>query len=195
MENHNIKLSILICSVENTERQENLNKLIHELNNQICSNYADNIVEILVEKDNGTMSVGAKRNLLIDKANGEYICFIDDDDFIAQNYLNLILQNLTKDILMIRIEHKINGEKAKEIQPSLYIDNLETNELIFRANHFHLCPHLKMKASWVKFQEINFAEDLDYSQRLIPFIENYESITDAIYIYNDNLEKSLTRNV
>jgi hypothetical protein len=52
-----------------------------------------------------------------------------------------------------------------------------------------------MKASWVKFQEINFAEDLDYSQRLIPFIENYESITDAIYIYNDNLEKSLTRNV
>jgi hypothetical protein len=195
MENHNIKLSILICSVENTERQENLNKLIHELNNQICSNYADNIVEILVEKDNGTMSVGAKRNLLIDKANGEYICFIDDDDFIAQNYLNLILQNLTKDILMIRIEHKINGEKAKEIQPSLYIDNLETNELIFRANHLHLCPHLKMKASWVKFQEINFAEDLDYSQRLIPFIENYESITDAIYIYNDNLEKSLTRNV
>ena len=169
--------------------------LIHELNNQICSNYADNIVEILVEKDNGTMSVGAKRNLLIDKANGEYICFIDDDDFIAQNYLNLILQNLTKDILMIRIEHKINGEKAKEIQPSLYIDNLETNELIFRANHLHLCPHLKMKASWVKFQEINFAEDLDYSQRLIPFIENYESITDAIYIYNDNLEKSLTRNV
>jgi hypothetical protein len=195
MENHNIKLSILICSVENTERQENLNKLIHELNNQICSNYADNIVEILVEKDNGTMSVGAKRNLLIDKASGEYICFIDDDDFIAQNYLNLILQNLTKDILMIRIEHKINGEKAKEIQPSLYIDNLETNELIFRANHLHLCPHLKMKASWVKFQEINFAEDLDYSQRLIPFIENYESITDAIYIYNDNLEKSLTRNV
>ena len=96
---------------------------------------------------------------------------------------------------MIRIEHKINGEKAKEIQPSLYIDNLETNELIFRANHLHLCPHLKMKASWVKFQEINFAEDLDYSQRLIPFIENYESITDAIYIYNDNLEKSLTRNV
>jgi hypothetical protein len=195
MENHNIKLSILICSVENTERQENLNKLIHELNNQICSNYADNIVEILVEKDNGTMSVGAKRNLLIDKANGEYICFIDDDDFIAQNYLNLILQNLTKDILIIRIEHKINGKKGKEIQPSLYIDNLETNELIFRANHLHLCPHLKMKASWVKFQEINFAEDLDYSQRLIPFIENYESITDAIYIYNDNLEKSLTRNV
>ena len=190
-----MKLSILICSVENNERQESLNKLLHELNHQVCSNYAENIVEILVEKDNGTMSVGEKRNVLIDKANGEYICFIDDDDFIANNYLNLILQNLTKDILIIRIDHRINGGKAKEIQPSLYIDNLETNEFIFRANHLHLCPHLKMKSNWVKFKEINFAEDLDYSQRLIPFIENYDTITEAIYIYNDNLEKSLTRNV
>jgi transcriptional regulator CtsR len=116
MANNNIKLSILICSVENDERQESLNKLIHELNNQICSNYAENIVEILVEKDNGTMSVGTKRNVLIDKANGEYICFIDDDDFIAENYLNLILQNLTKDILIIRIDHIVNGVKYKEIQ-------------------------------------------------------------------------------
>lgn len=195
MANNNIKLSILICSVENNERQENLNKLIHELNHQICSNYAENIVEILVEKDNGTMSVGKKRNVLIHKARGEYICFIDDDDFITENYLNLILQKLNKDILIIRIDHRINGEQSKQIQPSLYIDNLETNEIIFRANHLHLCPHLKDKASWVKFQEINFAEDLDYSQRLIPFIQNYDSITEAIYIYNDNIEKSLTRNV
>jgi hypothetical protein len=195
MANNHIKLSILVCSVENDERQESLNKLIHELNNQICSNYAENIVEILVEKDNGTMSVGKKRNILIDRANGEYICFIDDDDFIAENYLNLILQNLTQDILIIRIDHRINGFQGKEIQPSLYIDNLETNNLIFRANHLHLCPHLKSKASWVKFQEISFAEDLDYSQRLIPLIDNYNNISEAIYIYNDNLEKSLTRNV
>jgi glycosyltransferase involved in cell wall biosynthesis len=195
MANKNIKLSILICSVENTERQESLNKLVHELNHQVCSNYAENIVEILVERDNGTMSVGKKRNVLIDKANGEYICFIDDDDYVAKNYLNLILQNLTKDILLIRIDHRVNGMQSKEIQPSLYIDNLETNELIFRANHLHLCPHLKLKASWVKFQEINFAEDLDYSQRLIPLIQHHDIITEAIYIYNDNLEKSLTRNV
>ena len=78
---------------------------------------------------------------------------------------------------------------------SLYIDNLETNEVIFRTNHLHLCQHLKIKASLVKFQEISFAEDLDYSQRLIQHISNYDTITEAIYIYYDNLQKSLTRNV
>lgn len=195
MANNNIKLSILICSIENEERQENLKKIIHELNNQICKNYAENIVEILVEKDNGLISVGEKRNILIGKANGEYICFIDDDDFISDNYLNLILQHLDKDILMIRISHFINGIKSKSIQTSLYIDYLETGEFIFRANHFHLCPVKRDIANWIKFPQINFAEDLDYSQRLISSINTYDIIEEEIYIYNDNLEKSLTRNV
>ena len=65
MANNDIKLSILICSLENDERQENLNKLIHELNHQICKNYAENIVEVLIEKDNGLIPVGEKRNILI----------------------------------------------------------------------------------------------------------------------------------
>ena len=199
MANNDIKLSILICSLENDERQENLNKLIHELNHQICKNYAENIVEVLIEKDNGLIPVGEKRNILISKASGEYICFIDDDDFISDNYLNLILQHLEKDILMIRIAHLVNGVKSKPIQTSLYIDHLETSDFIFRANHFHLCPVKKEIANWVKFPQINFAEDLDYSQRLISAIQSYDIIEEEIYIYvyiyNDNLEKSFTRNV
>lgn len=195
MENRNMKLSILICSVDKVERQENLNKLIHELNHQICSNYAEEIVEVLIEKDNGEMSVGGKRNILIEQAQGEYICFVDDDDSISKNYLNIILQNLTKDILLFKIEHLINGVKSEYIQPSLYIDYLKTQEVIFCTNHLHLCPHKKSISKLVKFKELNFSEDIDYSQRMIPFISSYDLINEALYIYNDNIEKSLTRNV
>jgi len=195
MENSNVKLSILICSVDTIERKESLNKLIHELNHQVCSNYAEEIVEIIVEKDNGELSVGGKRNVLIDKAQGEYICFIDDDDFISSNYLNTILQNLTKDILLIRIEHLIQGVKTTTIQPSLYIDNLVTNELIYCVNHLHLCPHKRLISKQIKFKELNFSEDIDYSQRIISAINCYDLITEALYIYNDNIQNSLTRNV
>jgi glycosyltransferase involved in cell wall biosynthesis len=195
MADNGLKLSILICSVDRIERQESLNKLIHELNSQIASNYAENIVEVLIETDNGTMSVGQKRNLLIEKAQGEYICFIDDDDFISKNYLNVILQNLNKDICLIRIDHIVNGERTKAIQTSLYIHYLETAEVLLKANHLHLCPHKKSKAVWTKFLHINFAEDLDYSQRLIPELDTYNMVEEPIYIYNDNLPASLTRNV
>lgn len=194
MADNDIKLSILICSVENEDRQSNLKRILHELNVQISKNYAENIVEVIIEKDNGEMSVGTKRNILISKAKGEYICFIDDDDFISIDYLEKILENLKGDILTIRIKHIQNGIELKPIQPSLYIDNIETSEVIFRTNHFHLCPHKREKATEVMFREINFAEDMDYSQKLVQFVHHYEQINDELYIYNDNLNKSLTRN-
>ena len=195
MANNDIKLSILICSVQDRDREENLKNIEHELKDQICKNYAENIVEILIEKDNREMSVGRKRNVLIDKAKGEYVCFIDDDDFISKDYLNIILENLKKDILLIRINHVLNGVRTKPIQTSLYIDHLETNDFIFKTNHFHLCPVKKELASKVLFDEINFAEDLIYSQKLVPLITSYETINQEIYTYNDNLQNSFTRNV
>ena len=192
-----ITLSILICSVDVEERQIKLKKLISELNNQISKNYAEEIVEIIVDTDNMQKSVGQKRNDLIEKSQGEFICFIDDDDFVSDNYLSKILYQLnsTIDILLICINHIENGVATTNIMPSLFTDNLKTNEVVFKTNHFHLCPHKKSIAKKVLFEYVNFAEDVLYSKKMISYINNYHSVLEPIYIYNDNLEKSLTRNV
>lgn len=192
-----ITLSILICSVDIEERQDKLKKLIYELHRQISKNYAEEMVEIIVDSDNMNKSVGQKRNDLIEKAQGEFICFIDDDDFISENYLSIILYHLNPsiDILLIAIEHIENGVNKPKIIPSLYIDNLNTGEAVFKTNHFHLCPHKKSIARNVLFEWVNFAEDMLYSQKMVKHINNYFLISQPIYIYFDNLEKSLTRNV
>ena len=189
-------LSILICSVEIEERQIKLKKLISELHKQISKNYAEEIVEILVDADNMTKSVGQKRNDLISKAKGHFVCFIDDDDFITENYLSTILNhlNIGIDILLIGISHIENGINKTKILPSLFIDNLTTNDVVFKTNHFHLCPHKKSIAELVSFDCVNFAEDMIYSQKMVKHISNHAVISDPIYIYFDNLEKSLTRN-
>jgi|688.fasta_scaffold05151_45 glycosyltransferase involved in cell wall biosynthesis len=192
-----ITLSILICSVDTEERQNELKKLINELHRQISKNYAEEIIEIIVDTDNMIKSVGQKRNDLIEKARGEFICFIDDDDFISENYLSTILYHLNSgiDILLIAIEHIENGVNKPKIIPSLYIDNLNTGEAVFKTNHFHLCPHKKSIARNVLFECVNFAEDMLYSQKMVKHINNYFLISEPIYIYFDNLQKSLTRNV
>lgn len=192
-----ITLSILICSVDTEERQNELKKLINELHRQISKNYAEEIIEIIVDTDNMIKSVGQKRNDLIEKARGEFICFIDDDDFISENYLSTILYHLNSgiDILLIAIEHIENGVNKPKIIPSLYIDNLNTGEAVFKTNHFHLCPHKKSIARNVLFEWVNFAEDMLYSQKMVKHINNYFLISEPIYIYFDNLQKSLTRNV
>ena len=192
-----IKLSILICSVDIEERQIKLKKLISELNRQISKNYAEEIIEVIVDTDNMNKSVGQKRNDLIQKSQGEFICFIDDDDFISENYLSSILHHLNSgiDILLIGIEHIVNGVNQTKIQPSLYIDNLNTGEAVLKTNHFHLCPHKKSIAERVLFDCINFAEDMIYSQNMVKHINNSYILSTPLYIYFDNLEKSLTRNV
>ena len=192
-----IKLSILICSVDIEERQIKLKKLISELNRQISKNYAEEIIEVIVDTDNMNKSVGQKRNDLIQKSQGEFICFIDDDDFISENYLSSILHHLNSgiDILLIGIEHIVNGVNQTKILPSLYIDNLNTGEAVLKTNHFHLCPHKKSIAERVLFDCINFAEDMIYSQKMVKYINNSYVLSTPLYIYFDNLEKSLTRNV
>jgi glycosyltransferase involved in cell wall biosynthesis len=189
-------LSILICSVEIEERQIKLKKLVSELHRQISKNYAEEIVEILIDADNMTKSVGQKRNDLISKAKGHFVCFIDDDDFITKNYLSTILHhlNIGIDILLIGISHIENGINKTKILPSLFIDNLTTNDVVFKTNHFHLCPHKKSIAELVSFDCVNFAEDMIYSKKMGKHISNHAVIYDPIYIYFDNLEKSLTRN-
>jgi glycosyltransferase involved in cell wall biosynthesis len=189
-------LSILICSVEIEERQIKLKKLISELHKQISKNYAEEIVEILIDTDNMTKSVGQKRNDLINKAKGHFVCFIDDDDFITENYLSTILNhlNIGIDILLIGISHIENGINKTKILPSLFIDNLTTNDVVFKTNHFHLCPHKKSIAELISFDCVNFAEDMIYSQKMVKHISNHAVISDPIYIYFDNLDKSLTRN-
>jgi hypothetical protein len=103
--------------------------------------------------------------------------------------------NIGIDILLIGISHIENGINKTKILPSLFIDNLTTNEVVFKTNHFHLCPHKKSIAELISFDCVNFAEDMIYSQKMVKYINNAQFIYEPIYIYFDNIEKSLTRNV
>lgn len=62
----------------------------------ICDTWAtkDNRIKV-IHKQNGGLSDA--RNYGIENANGEYICFIDSDDFISPDYIQILLNNLLKE--------------------------------------------------------------------------------------------------
>ena len=100
------KLTIIIAC---KDRKENTTKILNELKRQskefpqtqiiVIENgsqedmsFLDNYdFEIIHEKISG---VSHARNIGLDKAKGDYICFIDNDDFIADNYLQVIYENI-----------------------------------------------------------------------------------------------------
>jgi len=80
------------------------------------------------------------RNKGIEKANGQYICFLDDDDFYLENHLEifnefLVKENFPKTILRTGFAREFeNGERKKS--PN-YKVQLHKNPVHFSA--FNMC--------------------------------------------------------
>lgn len=82
-----MQLSILI-PVLLPRDQESYGRLVEALQRQ----YSGLDVEVWTDKDYGEKSIGEKRNSLLEKANGRYVCFIDADDEVSDKYIPTILK-------------------------------------------------------------------------------------------------------
>ena len=60
---------------------------------EICNEYVklDNRIKVFDKPNSG---VGSTRNYGIKKCTGEYICFIDSDDYISPKYCEILMRNL-----------------------------------------------------------------------------------------------------
>jgi len=169
------------------------NALMSELNKQIKLLNAENIIEIITETDNGENSVGKKRNNVIDKAKGEYVCFIDDDDMITDIYVSKTLKALeTKPDVV-----ELVGFLPKYDLP--FIHNLncgghfKKDGIQFRTPN-HLNTIKTEIAKQVRYPEISHGEDQDYSHRLwnSSLMKTESLIGERMYIYQFNPATSET---
>lgn len=108
----NVKLSVLIPSVE--ERAPLLAALIEELVKQTDGKP----VEILTWVDNKQTPIGGKRQGLLEKANGEWVVFIDDDDWITPDYIDSILLALEENPDTVGMEEEVNGHGTDTLKAS-----------------------------------------------------------------------------
>lgn len=67
--------------------------------------------------DNRKRTTGAKRNDLIDLAKGEYVTFIDDDDWAGANYVQSILGAIDQypgtDCIVFDVAFYLHGDFVK----------------------------------------------------------------------------------
>lgn len=174
-------LSILIATIPS--RLDKLDNLMSCLNPQW--DRMPELVEVIIDPVI-SYNIGTKRNKLLEKAKGDYIVFIDDDDHIAKNYVKLILDATETNPDCIGISGWIttNGLKSKQWHISKdYGRWFERNGIYYRTPN-HISPVKRELALKAGFPEIEFGEDAEYSKRLLPFLKSEVKIKGNIYHYD-----------
>jgi len=177
------KLSILICHTDG--REEHLIELMKVLQPQVTDD-----VEVLIEKDggikNGGMPIGEKRNLLLDRATGEYIAYIDDDDLISDDYVKSILGAIIDKPDCVGIEGVLHASNAQmSFKHSLQFAGWYQSENVYYRTPNHLNPIKSELARMVGFDaSSSHGEDAAYSKEIRQFLRTEMYIDHPIYYYN-----------
>lgn len=182
-------LSILIPSIP--ERRSKLVALTNELYRQVLALQTVHPtlggVEILVDDSvkflEGGLSIGAKRDLLKQRAGGKYLCFLDDDDNVTPNYIETLVRlcNEGNDIVTFRTLIK-NDHYWGIIDMQLStLDNCEvTPHGTIARTPWHICPVLSSIAKNEPFAlDKNHNEDWDWMSRVLKNVHT-ESHSDMI---------------
>lgn len=185
-----MKISILICSI--TDRDAQLKKLLDNLYGQRIP-YTEE-VEILTEVDNKEISVGAKRQKLLERAKGKWVVWFDDDDIPSQRYIKLIIDAITnnKDIDCIGIRGLMttNGGNPKtwlhrlgyKIEGDGNTPTKYGYDYVRPIIHFN--PVLRSKALIAGFKDMRYGEDMDYAERLNKLLTKEYFIDEELFHYN-----------
>jgi hypothetical protein len=177
----NVDLSILICSLHDRQMQRNrLMSLIAQQPPDLLDR-----CQVLVDIDNGQISVGAKRNRLLDASIGTYVVFIDDDDTITENYLGEIFTGIDLGVDHIGVSMwymPIGQPRAWKVECSK--DNEWTSrDGVYLRPPQHVCAVKRELALQIRFPDISFGEDRQYSERLKELVKTEYLVPEPIYHY------------
>jgi glycosyltransferase involved in cell wall biosynthesis len=180
-------LSILICHIP--ERYDFLKRLSGILDPQLEKHKLT--VECLID-DSRYKKIGRKRNDLMARAAGKYVCFIDDDDRVSDNYIELLLHGIRKDVDCCSLKGIIteDGENPLIFEHSIKYNEYRTNPTATPVTYERYPNHLNViRASIAKqfpFPEINHGEDTDFATQVFKsgLIKTEHYIDQVIYYYD-----------
>lgn len=151
--------------------------------------------------DKANSGVSSTRNLGIEEAQGEFICFIDSDDSIENDYLEKFILNYSDESDLL-IQDIIRGGKIKANYSlgTFRIDSdlekiLLTNKLLNNGVPFAKFYNTAIiKLNHIRFEnKVTYGEDLMFLLNYIKCIKSITYIDYAGYIYNYNLHSASTK--
>lgn len=152
---------------------------------EICDNYCKKYSNIkLISQEN--RGLGAARNIGMSKATGNYIIFVDSDDYVSMDMnqkINEALDNNAVDVLYynadiqydIKTEEPVNSYKHEESLNGYVMTGMDYFKKVFPA-HYIVCAWIAAyKKGFLEKYDISFPEDIYYEDHLF----SLQTVTDA----------------
>lgn len=184
------RLSILLATVES---RRDLFALLHA---ELLRQSEGRSVELVIACDNKEISIGKKRQNLLEAAKGGYVCFIDDDDWISPAYVDDILAALTKnpDCIGFEIQCTHNGQNPQRAIASMrykqWVDDRDGYR--FCRSTYHKTPVRRELALQAGFPDLRYGEDKIYSERIIGLVKSEVFIKSTLYFYRFSSREKFT---
>lgn len=152
----------------------------------------DNRIKVITQNNKG---VSSSRNTGIKNATGEYITFVDSDDYLDNNVIELLLKNIEKDTL-IKVNHKkinnnmeiLNQLPQYEYEKEEYIYGILTNKI------GGFCWGYLFEKNKIEYFDENtsYLEDTIFMINYLNKIEKIKIIDNTYYNYLFN-QNSITK--
>ena len=196
-----VQFSVLILTIP-SRVEKYWTPLCQHLDKQIADTGAK--VEVLTLADNKAMTIGEKRQALLDISRGKWVGFLDDDDWVSDDYIASLSQAMNDkpaDVITFEQDCTVNSDKFKvdfrvgnPHEP--YVPNSGVS--LIRRPPYHMCLWRSEIAKSEAFNPVYGAngqssEDNDWLMRLYPKIQTEHHIDDSLhgYIYSSETTTSL----
>ena len=170
---------------------------------KICDEYAEKDDRVkVIHKQNG--GVSAARNTGIDEAVGEYIMFVDSDDYIDSMMLQVMFSEKSEDVILSGLKYvDMDGNLIKEykenefsaIGQNLFIEEyyIDMNKkCILNGPYNKLFKRSIIKENNIKFNEsISICEDGLFVVNFLQHCKTFSNINEAYYNYVQYAQGSL----
>lgn len=176
---------------------------------QICDEYAgqDNRIRVIHQENSG---LSAARNAGLRAATGEYVIFLDSDDFHSNTHfveeLVALLQKNPVDMIMFkRVCCSEDGSVQKELPPfDEGLNQLDSNDeriyLLAKKDELECSAPMKILRREILvgnqcfFKPGIMSEDVEWFLRLLPYLKSVYVLNVKSYCYRSN-SNSITHNI